>query len=131
MEGTSNVASEAKTNALLAWLFSPITSFVWKNEKDAFLQKHARNSLYYGIANIILVAIVFVIQILYGVIVGALLWNVLWGLGTLLSCVWSAIWLVVSAFSVVPRIVGMIKANNGEVWEVPYVQKWLEKVIKL
>jgi uncharacterized Tic20 family protein len=127
----TNVSSEARTNALLAWLFSPITSFLWKSDKDAFLQKHARNSLYYGIANLILVAIVFVLQILYGIIVGALLWNVLWGLGALLSCVWSVIWITVSLFSLVPRIVGMIKANNGEVWEVPYVQKWLEKVIKL
>ena len=46
MPESKTTASEAKTNAMLAWIFAPITSYVWKDSTDEFLKAHARASLY-------------------------------------------------------------------------------------
>jgi uncharacterized Tic20 family protein len=124
-------SSQSKTNAMLAWLFAPITSFIWKDDADAFVKEHARQSLYLGIANIAVFAVLFLLQICYGIIFANLLWSVLWGISALISCFWSLLWLAASAFAVVPRIIGIVKANDMKTWEVPYVTKFMSRFIKL
>ena len=93
-------ASANKTNAILAWLFAPITSFIWMNDADEFLKHHAKQSLYWGIASFIAWAILFVLSF---VVVGACLMPV-WGI-----------------IDLVVRIMGIVKANQGEKWVVPVI----------
>ena len=92
--------SNSKTNAILAWIFAPITSLIWMNEKDDFLKYHAKQSLAWGITAIIGHAVCFALSF---VIVGMCLWPI-WGLVDLGV-----------------RVYGLVKANNGEKWEVPVV----------
>jgi uncharacterized membrane protein len=122
---------QARTYSMLAWLFAPFTSFVWKDSKDPLLAGHARQSLYLGIANIITTLIIFVLQMIYYVVFSSLLWSVLWGMGTLISCAWQFIWLLNALFVIAPRVMGIYKASLNEQWQVPYVTKLLERYIKL
>ncbi len=133
MTDTATVDSQAKTNAMLAWIFAPFTSYAWKDNTDEFVKAHARSSLYLGVANIISTIVLLVLQICFGTILGALFYSngALFGFASLLGCGWSLLGLANGAFVIVPRIVGAIKANNGEQWEVPYVNEFMAKFIKL
>jgi uncharacterized protein len=92
--------SNNKTNAILAWLFAPITSFIWMNDADEFLKHHAKQSLYWGVADIVVWGILFVLSFLI--------------IGACLMPIWAIIDLVV-------RVMGIVKANNGEKWVVPVI----------
>lgn len=129
----SSTASDSKTNAILAWVFAPITSFVWKDSPDAFVRAHARESLNFGIANVVLWLVLWVVSVVYNIIIGNLLYSsfTLFGLASLLSCVWSLLWLAFWIGSVVIRIMGAVKASNGQTWTVPYISKFMSKYIKL
>jgi uncharacterized Tic20 family protein len=140
MEGGNNTAApapssaptEAKTNAILAWLFAPITSFAWKDSSDEFLRSHARESLYLGVANFAVYLVLFVMQFLYNLIFVPLLFSsIVFGFGVILNCVWGVLWLAAGLFVLVPRIMGIVKANNREKWEVPYVNPFVKRFIKL
>jgi len=91
---------QAKTNAMLAWIFAPITSIIWMNDENEFLKYHAKQSLSWS-----LVAIVghVVFSMSMAVLIGFCLWP-LWAL-----------------LDLGVRIYGLMKANNGEKWEVPVV----------
>ena len=132
MPESKTTASESKTNAILAWIFAPITSYVWKDNPDEFVKAHARASLYLGVANVISTVVLMVLQICMGVVFAAVLYNsYLFGFSSLISCFWGLLNLANGAFILVPRLVGVIKANNGEKWEVPYVSEMMQKIIKL
>lgn len=90
----------SKMNAVLAWIFAPITSLIWMNDKDEFLQYHAKQSLSWSIVAIIGHVACAVLTV---VVIGACLWPF-----------WSLLDLGV-------RVMGLVKANNGEKWEVPVV----------
>lgn len=91
---------DTKTSAILAWIFSPITSIIWMNDKDDFLKYHAKQSLAWGIVAIVGHMLCFFLSFIF---IGMCLWPV-----------WSILDLVV-------RVYGLVKANNGEKWEVPVV----------
>jgi len=91
---------DTKTNAILAWLFSPITSLIWMSDSDDFLQHHAKQSLAWGITAIIGHFLCFFLSFVF---IGMCIWPL-----------WSILDLVV-------RVYGLVKANNGEKWEVPVV----------
>jgi len=97
---SSTAGGNTKTNAILAWIFAPITSIIWMNEKDEFLKHHAKQSLAWGVTALIGHVLCFVLSF---VIIGACLWPL-----------WSLLDLGV-------RVYGLVKANNGEKWEVPVV----------
>lgn len=99
-ESSATVDGEAKTNAMLAWLFAPITSIIWMNDKNEFLQYHAKQSLSWSLVAI--VGHVF-LSFLVVIFIGACLWP---------------IWILLDF---VVRIYGLVKANSGEKWEVPVV----------
>ncbi len=104
----TSAKSDVKTNAILAWLFAPITSLIWKDDKDEFLSYHAKQSLSWGIVAVIGHVALFVLgTVLSVVFVGIFCLVILWP-------IWGVLDLVV-------RIVGLVKANNGEKWEVPVV----------
>lgn len=127
-------ASDAKTNALLAWIFAPITSFLWLKDQDEFLRHHARESFYFGILNIALYVIVFIVQTCVNIVFLNLLFGNVYslsGLGALFSCFWGMVWLALAVFSIVPRVIGLVKANNGELWTVPLVSEYMSKIIKV
>jgi len=92
--------SNTKINALLAWIFAPITSLIWMNEKDDFLKYHAKQSLAWSITAIVGHVLCGALMIVF---IGMCLWP---------------IWLLID---VGVRIYGAVKANNGEKWEVPVV----------
>lgn len=126
----NGTASDPKTTAMLAWIFAPFTSYLFKDESDPFVKSHARESFYLGIANIAVLLVLGVINIC----VSAVFYNFLWSAGLIfaqiLSCLWALLWLGVVAFIAVPRIMGLVKANNHEEWKVPYVTEYLSKYIK-
>lgn len=103
----SPTAAPNRTNALLAWVFAPITSFIFMNDEDEFTKKCAKHSMYFGVADV-------VIQIV--LILG----------GTILSFAFigiccfpiAGIWGLVS---LAVRIIGAVKASNGELFEVPVI----------
>jgi uncharacterized Tic20 family protein len=124
-------ASDTKTLAMLAWIFAPITSFVWKDHEDAFVKSHARESLYFGVASILVALVGFVVQTCFSIVIGYTLTGPLFGIASLISCVWSLLWLAVGLAFIVPRIVGVVKANSMEEWTVPYVNEFMKRFIKL
>ncbi|MBN1332087.1 DUF4870 domain-containing protein [Candidatus Dojkabacteria bacterium] len=91
---------QVKTNAMLAWLFAPITSFIWMNDANEFLQYHAKQSLSWSLVSIV-GHIIFSISMAFFI-----------GL-----CLWPA-W---ALLDIGIRVYGLMKANNGEKWEVPVV----------
>ncbi len=110
-KGTS--ASANRTNALLCWIFAPITSFIFMNDKDAFTKKCAKHSLYFGVADVVIQVGLWVIgTILAFVVVGVCCYAV------------AAIWGLVS---IVVRIMGAVKANDGEVFKVPVISDMVKE----
>lgn len=106
--------SNSKTNAILAWIFAPITSLIWMNDADDFLKHHAKQSLYWGVfAVIVYVA---------GTILVTILAAITFGLGSILGCLIP----VFAIFDVVVRIMGAVKANQGEKWVVPVIGKMVK-----
>lgn len=126
----ASTQSDPKTNAMIAWIFAPFSSYLLKDETDEFVRAHARESFYLGVANIIALLALGVLNVCYGMVFNVLFWNVGLGLASLLSCVWGILWLAVALFIGVPRVMGIIKANNHEKWTVPYVTEYLSKYIK-
>lgn len=122
---------DIKTTAILAWVFAPLTSFMWKDHQNEFIRFHARESLYLGIANIAVVIVLTLLQVCMQIFAGALFFTPAFALFGLISCFFAIIWLGVTAFIVVPRVVGVIKAANMEKWEVPYVSRFVSRYIKL
>ncbi len=94
------VSSSNKTNAILAWIFAPITSIIWMNDADEFLKYHAKQSLSWSLVAIGGHFVCFVLSFL---LIGMCLWP-LWGL-----------------LDVIVRVYGLVQANNGVKWEVPVV----------
>jgi uncharacterized membrane protein len=113
---TSSAKSGNNTNAILAWLFAPITSLIWMNDEDEYLRWHAKQSLYWGLASIIVyVGGSIIAFILSFILIGFFVWCLI------------SVWMILD---IVVRIMGIVKANNGEKWEVPVVSKMFSGIIK-
>ncbi len=120
----------AKTNAILAWLFAPFTSFVWRNSENELLSNHAKESYYLGVLNLVAFAILFVLQICYSVFLGSLFYSSFYfGIGTLVSCVWWILWLIIVAFVSIPRIMGIMKASKRETWRISWIPDSIRKAL--
>jgi uncharacterized Tic20 family protein len=112
----STSATQNKTNAILAWVFAPITSFIFMNDKDEFTKKCAKHSMYFGVAD-------FIIWVL--LILGSTFGGILtFGIGTICCTILMLVW---SAASIAVRIIGAVKANNGELFEVPLISKMVKE----
>jgi uncharacterized Tic20 family protein len=122
-------ANMSTSNAVLAWIFAPFTSFAFKNDPDELTRAHARESFYLGIANIAVLLVVFILQVCIGIFMGLIFYSA-YGINALIQCFWSLVWLAELAFILVPRIIGAMKASQGEKWTVPYVTEFLSKYIK-
>ena len=96
-----------KKNALLCWIFAPITGLIFMKDQDEFTRKCAKHSLYFGVAMVILHVVMWVLGTVLSLVVIGVFCFVLDGL----------IWLV----DVAVRIIGAVKANNGELFEVPVI----------
>lgn len=104
---------DPKIAGLLCWIFAPITSLIFMlmedMKKDEFIQYHAKNSLYFGIANILFPFIsIFIAFIPF--------------IGWLISCV---VWLLMLGFFGV-RIYYAIKAYNGEKPVIPILSSFVK-----
>lgn len=97
---TENGSMDPKTSAILAWFFAPITSIIWMNEKDEFLRYHAKQSLSWSLVSIAVYVVCTVTAFL------------------IIPACFAALWAILD---IVVRIYGIVKANNGEKWEVPVV----------
>lgn len=128
---TASTTSQAKTNAMLAWIFAPITSFVWKDDANSFVKAHARESLYFGIANIVLSIVLYLLQALFfGLLFSGTGFSFL-GFAGFTSLLFSLLWLAFWVFSFVPRVIGVVKANDMQTWEFPVVTNLVKRFIKL
>lgn len=106
-------SSPNRTNALLAWIFAPISSFIFKDDKDAFTKRCAMHSLYFGVADVIIQVVLWVGGIILSfAVIGVCCFPIagLWGIA-----------------SIAIRIVGAVKANNGEVFEVPVISDMVKE----
>ena len=105
--GSATTSGNNRTNALLAWIFAPITSFIFMNDKDAFTKKCAKHSMYFGVADIIIQAVLWIGGIVLSFIfIGFLCFP--------LAFLWSMV-------SIAVRVIGAVKANKGELFEVPVI----------
>lgn len=102
-------AGPNRTNAMLAWIFAPLTSFIFMNDEDAFTKKCAKHSMYFGVASIIIYVALFVL-----ISIGA---AVTFGIGSVCYCL-VAVW---GLLDLVVRVMGAVKANSGELFEVPVI----------
>ncbi len=106
-------ASKNRTNALLAWVFAPITSFIFMNDEDPFTKKCAKHSLYFGVVDVVLqVVLILGGTILSFAFIGICCFPI--------SAVWGLVSLAV-------RIIGAVKANNGELFEVPVISDMVKE----
>lgn len=96
-----------RTNALLAWIFAPITSFIFMKDEDEFTRKCAKHSLYFGIAMLAIHLILWVVGFIGSFII----------IGTICFCIDAVVWIA----DIAVRIIGAVKANNGELFEVPVI----------
>lgn len=97
---SSSSSMDPKLVALLCWIFAPITSIIFMllddTKNDEFIMFNAKESMWYGIAQIVLSFLTFLMVIPI--------------IGILISCV---IWLLQMAM-LVGRIIIGVKAYNGE-----------------
>ena len=102
----SDVDSNSKLMAALAWLFAPISSLIFilvdSYKKDKFIQFYAWESLAYSVA-------AFVVNIVLS--------TVTFGLA---SCITVPVMLVL-------WVLGAYKAFQGETWKLPYIGDWSEQ----
>lgn len=104
---------DPKLAAALSWFFAPIASIIFMVlddfKKDEFVQYHAKLSLYYGIANMVLPLAGFVFMFIpfLNILVGCLMWILLIGL-------------------FIGRIYYTVKAYNGEKPVVPVLSNMVK-----
>ncbi|MBN2015397.1 DUF4870 domain-containing protein [Candidatus Dojkabacteria bacterium] len=96
-----------KTNALLAWIFAPITSFIFMNDEDEFTKKCAKHSLYFGVVMVVVHVALWILGTVGAVFI----------VGTVCFCVDAVVWIA----DIAVRVMGAVKANNGELFEVPVI----------
>ena len=117
---------DPKTMAILSWLFAPITSYFWKDHQDAFVKNHAQESFLFGVLSVIVTIVLMVLNACIGITAAFIPY-----LDVMISCLFSLVWMIFSLLMLVPRIIGIIKALNGEKWTVPYVSEFMRKYIKM
>lgn len=107
ISGTDN-----NTNMVLCWIFAPITSLIWMNDADEDLKWHAKTTLYWGLVSIAFYIVMFVLGTILSLFV----------VGIVCFCFMG----VFSLLDLVVRVMGAIKAGNGERYEVPVVSGWVK-----
>lgn len=131
---TSNPQDEFKQQASIAWAAAPFYSPTLKGSSSEFVRAHAEASYYFGISSLVALVGLFAFNFLF--------WNVIfqavvggnpftaysnYGTFSLIGNVVSwAVWIFVLA----PRVYGIIKAQNMEIWSVPKVKDLVSKYIK-
>lgn len=131
---TATTAEEdAKRQALMAWLVAPFYSYTLKNNSNEFVRKHAEASFYYGVASIAVVVLAFIVQTILGfllqIIAGGNPFSALSlysTFGTINGLIWLATWL----FVIIPRVYGILKSQNMEVWSMPKAKELVSKYLK-
>src|SRR3990172_8770100 len=103
---TSSGGMKPEMQALLCWIFTPITSLIWMNEKDDLVRFHAKQSLYYGIFAIVMYVVTWLLA--FTVILACL------------TFIWPFVDLGI-------RIYMAIKANKGEKTKLPVFGDMAEK----
>jgi len=116
MAETKKASSPNRTNALLAWIFAPITSVIFMNDEDEFTKKCAKHSLYFGVADVIMWVVLFLGSTFGGIIT--------FGIGTICCSILMFVW---SAVSLAVRIIGAVKANSGELFKVPVISDMVKE----
>jgi len=124
-------SEEARTNAMLAWIFAPFTSFAWKDDKDEFIKAHAGESLYIGIAQAALFIVILGVQACFSITFFNSFGLGMIGLAGIFGLALSILWFAFWVFAFVPRIIGAINANNGQIWRLKEVSALVKRFVKL
>ena len=106
-------SSPNRTNALLAWIFAPITSFIFMNDEDEFTRRCAKHSMYFGVAMVVIHVAMWILGTIGTLVI----------VGSVCFCVDAVIWVADLAV----RIIGAVKANNGELFEVPVLSDMVKE----
>lgn len=111
--------SKEDTNVILvlSWLFAPIVGLFFLSHEDADVKWHAKQSVYFGLADIILQFVFLVVSIILTVSII---------LACLTVCV-GIVWFAWFAVSVVVRIYGAVQASQGVRWEVPVLSSIIKQ----
>lgn len=101
VENKSSSGIDPKLAALLCWIFTPVSSIVFmlidETKKDEFIQFNAKESLWYGVANIVMYVF------------------------TIIPCLGWIVVIIGSIAFLIGRIVIGVKAYNGEKVVLPII----------
>lgn len=101
---------------VLSWIFAPIVSLFVMNSTDEEVRWHAKQTLYFGLADIGINVAFFVLTFVLGITLI---------LAPIAICVglFQFIWTLVSLGV---RIYGAAQAYQGKRWEVPVISKYIK-----
>lgn len=116
-DGGNISTGSTNTNAMICWLVValiglPIPSFIWMNEKDEELKWHAKTTLYFGLAIIAAYIIIMVVGTIGSMFV----------IGACCFLAYPLVWII----QVVVGVMGALKANKGERFEIPVIKDYVK-----
>lgn len=105
---------------LLAYLIPPITGivFILIEKTNQVVRWHAAQSIVFGVAWIVLWVVFTIASTVLSVVIPIL--------GTIASLL---IWLVLAAGGFVLWVVCLIKGYSGEIWRMPILAPWADKIV--
>lgn len=105
-EKKSSNAMDPLLQAILMYLFAPITGLIWMNETDDLVRFHARQSLYWGLLNIIVWVLITVLSAVF--------------IGVCLMPIWGLVYLGGTIYMIV-------EMNKGNKTKLPIIGDMAEK----
>lgn len=121
MPRKKKVDKASLSGAVIAWLFAPFSSLFFLSSKDKFTRRCAKHALYLGVSMVIINIIMLFINMslfLVGTFL-ALFWMGAVCFSILVICL--ILWIGLNIMWIVGNVIGAVKANKGELFEVPII----------
>lgn len=125
---------EFKQQASIAWAAAPFYSPTLKGSSSEFVRAHAEASYYFGISSLVALVGLFAFNflfwnVIFQAVVGGNPFTAYSNYGTF-SLIGNLVSWTVWIYVIAPRVYGIVKAQNMEVWAVPRVKELVSKYIK-
>jgi uncharacterized membrane protein len=117
---TQSSGMDPKLAGLLAYLIPPITGIIFFiiEKSNQVVRWHAAQSIVFGIAWIVVWVLFSVLSMILSAIIPII--------GTIISLL---VWVVVFLGGMVLWIVCLIKGYSGQMWRMPLVAPWADKLM--
>lgn len=117
---TQSSGMDPKLAGLLAYLIPPITGIVFFiiEKSNRVVRWHAAQSIVFGVAWIVIWVLFSVLSMILSAIIPII--------GTIISLL---VWVVVFLGGFVLWIVCLIKGYSGQMWRMPLIAPWADKVM--